>query len=209
MDVTQFLLTASNSVWPHLARLELRGFLDQYNDGSDGTVDRRERACSDMLEGLVAALPSMPKLTGADICFAKTRGFDWAFSFRMDLTPRRNTEWHDTDISHPMCSEDPLVPCASLPTSIGGSAKAHRITLPGHLVSELQNTVWEHRRLELAVFCCKENKGKADRILGILKTDPYCTIWNRETDTWDPALLNDVDMFIYDMGQYWSQVHND
>lgn len=209
MDITQFLLTASNSVWPQLARLDLMGFLDQYNDGSDGAVDRRERACSDMLEGLVVALPSMPRLMGADIRFWQTRGYNWSFFFRMDLTPRTKTEWQDMTIPHQLCSKGPVLPCGSLPSCICGVVQAHRITLPGQLVTELQNTVRQHRRLELPVFCCKEDLGKEDPVLGYVRTETYCKVWNRETGSWDPALMNDMDMFIYDMGQYWSQVHHE
>lgn len=207
MDISQFLLTASNSVWPHLGKLKLRGIVDQYDTGFDGALDNKAQANSDLLEGLVVALPSMPKLTNLDVRIREPNGrcfMDWDSVFRIDLDLRRGMESHGCVKPEPWCSKLPVIPCGPLPTSVGAIATAHLVTLPGSRVTELQAAVWKHRRLELAVFCCG---GGEER--GFSEPAPCCTTWNRKTDTWDPALMSEMDVFIYDMGQYLWQLDND
>ncbi|KAG6356402.1 hypothetical protein INS49_015790 [Diaporthe citri] len=206
MDIAQFLLTASGSVWLRLHRLDLTGFLDQDDGSSERAVDDREQASSDLLRGLIAALPSMRNLTRIGVRLRDLRGpIRWhpPCLLGMDLTPKANTEWPDwvpgsLRLAYP--SKDPIVPCGSLPTSVSGIIKAHHVALAGHLVKELQDTVWQQRRLDLAVFCCKEHPER-----GFFEPGPSCTQWNKETDSWDPAFKNDMDVLIYDMGQYWLQ----
>lgn len=204
-NTAQFLLTASKSVWPHLRKLDLGEYLGRYDDGSGGAVDSNEQACSDLLEGLVVTIPRMQKLARVDISQPHD-GYVRDFLFCMDLTPRRDTEWHGQVTSFPWPNNVPITPCGSLPTPVGAAAKAKGMTLPGHLVTELQDTVWKYRRLELAVFGCG---GHSEWIQpnGPPCWDLTCTIWNRKTDTWDAALMNDMDIFIYEMGQYWGQVN--
>lgn len=206
MDIAQFLLTASNSVWPRLRRLDLTGFLDQYDGSSERAVDDGEQASSDLLQGLIAALPSMRNLTRVGVRLRDPRGpVRWRrrILLGMDLTPRVITQWPDwapTSVrwSHP--SKDPILPCGSFPTSLSGIIKAHHATMAGHLVKELQDAVWQQRRLNLAVFCCQDHPE-----MGFCEPGPSCTQWNKETDSWDPAFKNDMNVLIYDIGQYWLQ----
>lgn len=205
IDIAQFLLTASDSVWPRLRRLDLTGFLDQYDDSPERALDDEEQAFSDVLHGLIAALPSMRNLTRVGVRIqGPTRGH-WPLFLGMDLTPRINTErhnWAPSSTRRACPSKDPIIPCGSLTTALSGIIKAYRVNLQGHLVKELQDTLWQQRRLELAAFCCKEGPGMRS-----LEPGPCCTQWNKETDSWDPAFNNDMDVLIYDMGQYWLQTN--
>lgn len=205
MDTTQFLLTASDSVWPHLGKLKLKGFLDEYGQGPAGAVDSKEQAISDLLEALVVALPKMPKLTKVDVRFGKRNGDygNYDSTFQMDLDHRSDTEWQGCVRPILCVNKAVFTPCLSLPTSVSAIAMAKLVDLPGSLVTELQAAVWKHRRRELAVFCCGKGGER-----GFSEPAVCCTTWNRETDTWDPALMNDMDIFIYDMGQYLWQLDN-
>lgn len=204
MDIAQFLSTASESVWPHLHRLDLTGCLDKYDDDSDRAVDDEEQAFNDLLQGLTEALPSMRNLIKFGVRFRDHRKRR-SYLFSMDLTPRIKTEWQHWPSASPhrTCpSKDPVIPCGSLPTSVSGIIKAYHVTLAGDLVKALQDTVWQQRRLHLAVFCCRQ-----DPEMGFLEPGPCCTQWNKETDSWDPAFMNGMDGFIFDMGQYWFQTN--
>lgn len=68
------------------------------------------------------------------------------------------------------------------------------VVLPGQLVTEFQDVVRQHRRQNLAVFCCRD--APHNDILP-------CTQWNKETAHWDFVFLNDMDVFIYEMGVFW------
>ncbi|KAI7776979.1 hypothetical protein LA080_004274 [Diaporthe eres] len=186
MDISQFLLTASNSVWPRLRRLDLTKFLDQYDGSSERAVDDGEQASSDLLQGLIAALPSMRNLTRVGVRLRDPRG-PWP-------------DWAPTSLhwSHP--SKDPILPCGSFPTSLSGIIKANHATLAAHLVKALQDAVWQQRRLNLAVFCCQNHPE-----MGFCEPGPSCTQRNKETGSWDPEFKNDMNVLIYDIGQYWLQ----
>lgn len=206
MDIAQFLLAASNSTWPHLRHLDLEGYLDRDVDGD--VIESKQKACSGVLEGLAVALPSMRKLTRVDIVQTHN-GYSRNFLFCMDLTPRWDTEWHGYGPVTPFhwSNNFPIYPCGSLPTPVCATVKAYHMILQGPLVTELQNTVWKHRRLELAVWQC-EGSPKWGCHNGATSWG-ICTIWNRMTDTWNPARMNDIDIFIYEMGEYWSQVNSE
>lgn len=203
MDITQFLLTASDFIWPRLGKLKLRGFLDEYDQGPARAVDSKEQAISDLLEALVVALPKMPRLMKVDVRLEK-HIWNCDSTFQMGLDHRGDTEWQGCIRPILCCNKAVLKPCLSLPTSISAIAMARLVDLPGSLVIELQAAVWKHRRLELAVFCCGKGGER-----GFSEPAVCCTTWNRKTDTWDLALMNDMDIFIYDMGQYLWQLDND
>lgn len=207
MDITQFLLTVSNSVWPHLERLDLIGFLDNLHGDLHEAVHSKEQACSDMLQGLITALPSMPTLTRVGVRFRDPIYKRWVFILCMDLSPGKHAGGHDCSsaISWPWFpSKDPVIGCCPLPNSVSGIIKSYRITLPEHMVKQLESTVWQCRRLELSIFGCKN-----DPEMGFFEPGPTCTVWNRKTETWDMALMNDMDMFIYEMGQYWWEINKE
>lgn len=204
MDVTQFLKTASESVWPHLYRLDLTGFLGEYDGGLHRAVDNEEQTSIDLLQGFISALPSMPTLARLVAKFENANTWGAAIVLNVDLSPRKNTERHDWVPPSPhrayrACpSKDPLIPCGSLPTSVYGTIKSYHVIWPGYLVTELLDTVWQQRQLDLAVCCCQEQPGN-----DFFKPRVCCTQWSKETDSWVPALKNDMDILIYEMGQYW------
>lgn len=199
MDVAQFLVAASDSTWPHLRKLKLMGTMGLYEDVSNGAV-----ASNNMLAGLVVTLPRMPVLTKVDIRLYRSRTFYWDAQFRIDFNPTRETAGHGSHNLHSGYSQ--VIPCGSLPNSVGAIAKANHIALTGHLVTDLQDAVWNHRRLELAFFYCQKSVEEEDPN-GVF-IEPPCTIWNSSTDTWEPALANGMDMLIYDMGQYWLRMND-
>lgn len=199
LSVAQFLVAASDSMWPHLRKLKLMGFEDVYKDAFNRAVTK-----NNILPGLVVALPSMPVLIKVDIRLYRGGTFRWDALFRMDFSPARDTAGHDNHGLHPGYSQ--VIPCGSFPDSVGAVAKANYIALPGHQVTDLQDALWNHRRLELAVFCCQTHPEREHSAIGSFR--PPCTIWNSDTDDWDPALVNGLDTFIYDMGQYWQRMND-
>lgn len=46
-------------MWPRLLKLDLTGFPDQYDGSSERAVEDEEQASSDLLQGLISALPSI------------------------------------------------------------------------------------------------------------------------------------------------------
>lgn len=199
MSVAQFLAAASDSMWPHLRKLKLMGFEDVYKDAFN-----RAAARNNMLPTLVVTLPSMPVLMKVDIRLYRVGRFRWDGRFRVDFNLAGDTAAHDNDDLHTGYSQ--VIPCGSLPSSVGAIAKANYIDLPGHQVTDLQDAVWNHRRLELAVFCCQRHPEQGSSAIAAFR--PPCTIWNSETDDWEPALVNGMDTFIYYMGQYWQRMND-
>lgn len=197
-------MTASQSVWPHLHRLDLMGFLGEYDGGLHRAVDNPEQASIDLLQGFISALPSMPTLARLVARFENANSWGAVTLLSVDLAPRKNIELHDWVPPSPHRayranpSKYPLVPCGSLPTSVGGTIKSYHAIWPGYLVTELLDTVWRQRQLDLAVCCCRE-----DPEMGFFEPKVCCTQWSKETDSWVPAFKNDMDILIYEMGQYW------
>ena len=210
IDVPQFLLLASRSIWPKLDRMDLVGILDEDNSGYYRIRSKEIQAGSDLLRGFQAALPNMPKLTTLGTRFRDSERYFWAFSLCVDLSTRLDIErrvWQPEYVPSSTCTFNPIkhavTPCCPLATE-SGIVVAHDGTLPGHLVTELQNTVWQFRRLDLAVFCCRENE------MGeFLDTPLPCSQWNKETKSWDPAFMNNMDVYIYDMGLHWERMDFD
>ncbi|POS71526.1 hypothetical protein DHEL01_v210076 [Diaporthe helianthi] len=199
IDPPRFLYAARASRWTNLHRLDLVGTLDDADipDAKAWDSDLQARAYDNFLQGLIACLPSMPSLMRLSMRFLR----GWKQSVLMDLgTTGKNTEGlvsreqPSSSCSH-RPSRVPVTPCGRFTTD-GGILKAHGIALSGPLVTKLQDTVWQHRGLDLDVFCCSENL--EDYILC-----PPCVHWNKETEIWEPAFFNEMDPFVYAMGEYW------
>lgn len=194
IDPPQFLLTASDSAWPNLAKLDLVGNLDEEEIHLAGQWDMEMRVDGDFLRGLIACMPQMPRLTTVQMRFKH----GWDRRICMELGARTSTNKElmrkpaALGVSRPR--KLPVSPCSPLATD-SGIVKAHNIALPSGLVTELQDTVWRARGLNLAVFRCSETLESFD-------FRPPCTKWDRETDSWEPAFLNDMNEVIYALGEY-------
>ncbi|KAJ0115049.1 hypothetical protein J7T55_001457 [Diaporthe amygdali] len=198
IDVPQFLLVASNAMWPNIKELNLSGPLDYSEDDADRTK-------ADILEGLIASLSSMPRMETIRILLeGPYPKLEMRCSLKIDLGIRWISK---EDFGVPRWRRGAVIdamdttPCADslLPVSTSRIAQAVGINLQGHLVTELQDTVWLHRSLDLEVFCCHG----ACRALNDSNTP--CTRWNRRTYTWD-KVLNNMDEFIYEMGLYFDEM---
>lgn len=195
--VEDFLQSASKIIWPNLKAIKLEGAVqielqddwsqvdeDDLNPIADEFGSRTTRA-------LITALPSMPKVTDFQIkMFSKTLGI--AFKVSMHLGNIARTE-----------KASKTLPCVDsfVSNSNNGLAKGHGIYFHGDTVTRMQDAVRAHRRQELEVFACGD-----DRFY--FRRNPHrpCAKWNRRTESWDIVFKNDMDMFIYDMGQYWEAV---
>jgi hypothetical protein len=201
IDPPHFLLKASKFQWPHLYRMEMTGKLDMNPRGIpslSSPITDPVKACDDVLHGLTAALPSMPSLTKVSTRFRNPDDHFWAFSLCLDLDARnRRPESRFLQLTSPLYTEKAqLTPCR--PVADGNAlALAHGIVLPGHLVTQLQSTVWQHRKRELSVFCCTDGEGHITQVM------TPCGQWDRETHEWELVLENGLDALIYRLGQYW------
>lgn len=211
VDVPDFLLNAGKVTWPNLNAMNLSGLLDEPHTELSQSMAHMSKGSADLFRGLVAAFPSMPKMTTIRICLGPAKALQSGFTLSMDF----GTWLRDWDnVTKPdFCSADllnhgPLQPCSDSPVPVSASAVAlvqeiatHEeiFELPGHLVSELQDTVRRYRQLKLAVFNCQKDYGWVPAWENL---NP-CTQWNSETGTWDPAFYNGMDLLIFQMGKYW------
>lgn len=212
IDIPQFLLTASKLMWPNLETMDLLGILDQddcdktYGSG-DLDPEKEYRACTEYLRGLVAAFPGMRSLTKLDVRFKDPTNNEFACCLRMDLGTRINIErlvWQPTPFSN-ICSdsrgfgfenEHAAMPCCPLMAE-DGTMIARDVVLPGQLVTEFQDTVWQSRHQKVTVICCRDDA---------YRSPLPCTRWNKETNRWDFAFNNDMDVFIWQMGYLWHEL---
>ncbi|KAK2603230.1 hypothetical protein N8I77_009701 [Diaporthe amygdali] len=148
IDVPQFLLVASNAMWPNIKELNLSGPLDYSEDDADRTK-------ADILEGLIASLSSMPRMETIRILLeGPYPKLEVRCSLKIDLGIRWISK---EDFGVPRWRRGAVVdamdttPCVDslLPVSTSRIAQAVDINLQGHLVTELQDTVWLHRSLDL------------------------------------------------------------
>lgn len=230
IDIPQFLFMASNSMLPNLETLDVCTIIDEnernatYWAAGVDLIDEHEssetywsaalnpgkqyRACGDLLRGLVAALPAMRSLTKLDVRFRDPEYDDtFAGCLFIDLSTKINTKrlvWQPLQFPH-YGSEvyRTVVPCCPLVTE-GGTMVATGLVLPGRLVTEFQNAVWEYRRQKVAAFCCRDCcRDTSHSVRCIQWKFLPCTQWNKETGRWDFVFLNDMDVFIWQMGVFW------
>lgn len=197
--VPDFLRDASKTMWPNLKTIKLMGDVpfEQPQDGSqmdeDDAVAFADKNGREVIEALIMAVPSMPKATKFRIRMNFQEGY-----------PKKASEVsiHLGNVARTKNTAKPL-PCVDtfVPSSNNGVAKVDGISLPGDLAAQLQDVVRCHRRQELEVFACTEDGHYYGR-----KPHVPCVQWNRKTDSWDPVFNNDMNMFIYEMGQYWEAV---
>lgn len=203
--VPDFVRAASQVMWPSLKTINLLGAVDGTRANDDFRVevdDMRIVAGTtgrSTFEALTAALPSMPKVARVQITVimnSTRRTSPEAFEIGMQLgsTPRAEKGEKDGKILH--CG-DKFVPGPDR-----GVVKVEGICIPGDLAGQMQDTLRNHRRLELEVFACAEEC--YDYHTWPLKP---CVQWNRWTDSWDLAVHNGLDVLIYEMGRYWEIMH--
>lgn len=203
----EFLRDASMIVWPNLNAIKLVGIVgverqdeddETQLDEDDGTQLGEDdlnavadESGSKIIEALITALPSMPKATKFQIkMIFKT--LNKAFKISIHLGNLARTE-----------KAVKILPCVDsfVPNANNGVAKGYGIYLPGDTAIQLQDAVRAHRRQDLEVFACGEDGYYDHR-----KSYRSCAQWNRRTENWDPVFKNDMDIFIYEMGQYWEAV---
>lgn len=203
IDPPQFLLTASTSLWPNLDRLEFVGTLDDDDNAADRTWYDEVRACNDLIQGITACLPNMPKLTTLSIRFSEG---GWACNLCMDLDTTKSPEklvlQRTSKYSDHRPKKCPVRPCCPLTTE-SGTIIIRDFTLPSHLMKELQDSVRLYRHVDLTVFRCTEFESSIFEERG---PHPPCGRWSNETNSWETAFMNDMDEFIFHMGQYWQRL---
>lgn len=195
--VQDFLRGASHTIWPNLKRIKLVGLVyiplvnKWYMDEEDANAVADENGSS-VIKALILALPNMPKLTRVQIkLFFNAVYIPKAFEASIHLGNIARTE-KASSLQH--CGDK------FVPNSDNGVARVGGIYLPGELAARLQDAVRLHRRQELEVFTCTENGYYYHR-----KPHRPCAVWNRRTESWDPIFTNDLDIFMYEMGQYWEE----
>jgi hypothetical protein len=217
IDIPEFLLAASNAMWPNLETMDVVAILDKDEGeetlGSGGLdLEREYRVAGELLQGLTAALPGMRSLTKFDVRFRDPTNGRWACCLCMDLAAKINTKrlvWQPTPSTMESCDtrrerHRAVVPCGSSQMTEGGGTLVTRdVVLPGQLVTAFQDTVWECRRQEVAVCCCRDDEVRpGKKVYPVLP----CTRWNKETGCWDFAFLNDLDVLIWQMGNFFEEM---
>lgn len=192
-----FLRDASKITWPNLKAIKLVGAIgiEHQDDGTQVDEDDpnavADESGSRIIEALITALPSMPKATNFQVeMIFKT--LNKAFKVSIHLGNIARTD-----------KAGKILPCIDsfVPNSNNGMAKGYGMYLHGDTAVQLQDAVRAHRRQELEVFACGEDESYYRR-----RPHRPCAKWNRRTENWDPVFKNDMDMFIYEMGQFWEAV---
>lgn len=156
---------------------------------------------------MTAALPGMRSLTTFDVRFQDPTNGRWACCLCMDLGPRVNAKrlvWQPTPSTMASYGEThrAVVPSGSLVTG-GGMLVTRDVVLPGQLVTNFQNTVWQYRHQKVAVCCCRDDEVRpGTKVFPLLP----CTQWNKETDCWDFAFLNNMNVLIWQMGNFFEEM---
>lgn len=196
--VQDFLRDASEMMWPNLKKLKLVGFVDfrlmdpESDMDEDDTNALIDETGISVIEALIAALPCMPKATKLHVkllCFTRLRMKELRIRIHLGNIARAE-------------KAGKILHCGDkfVPNSTNGVARVEGMELPAGLAAELQDIVRSHRRQELEVFACTD-------VWYSYRREPHCpcTQWNRRTGSWDQVFANDLDIFIYEMGQYWEE----
>lgn len=195
--VPDFLRAASKVTWPKLKMIKLSGAVDVRHEDSGDSVDRDDAnavagtTCQSVLEALTTALPSMPKADRVHIMMImNTLRPTTAFEVSVSLGNTSRAE-----------KRGKILRCGDkfVPSSDSGVVKLEGICIPGVLAGQMQDTLRQHRRLELEVFAC----GKVVHEYQENSTHTPCVQWNQQTQSWDKVFPNDMDILIYEMGRYW------
>lgn len=205
--VEDFLQNASKVVWPNLREIKLVGAIDgERQDWWNEVDDEVENAVADESSGriiaaLTTALPSMPKAIRFQIGMISSTDFLHK-AFKVSI--------HLGNIAKAKKTGKELPCIASIvPDSNSGIARMSGIYPPGNTTIQLQDVVRVQRRQELEVFACGED-GYYDRYrYRNNRRTPHrpCARWDRRTENWEAVFGNDMDHFIYAMGQYWEAVY--
>lgn len=176
------------TVWTQLKSLKLNGVWDSEPVGS------REETGSSVVQGLIAALPQMPRIATIKMFIEPHFGVRDIF-IDLYLGPSTAvTEYFE------QWEELPFVP-----DSNNGLARLVCVSIPGQLAAELQDVVWRNRGLVVSVFRLPGDRygiwqeeddpddfGDPDTFYDgwtwDRSPDGYggvCQQWNREKDAWD------------------------
>ncbi|KAJ0115050.1 hypothetical protein J7T55_001458 [Diaporthe amygdali] len=206
VNIPRFLREASNIEWPTMKTIDLVGMMTAIDGDNDEGQIMAHATCRNIIEALITALPGMPKATTFRISMEFDATYGRAFKVGMSLgdiaihkkpakIPPRFADWR--------CREEvfEVLPCCGtfVPDFYTGTLKIAGMAIPGDLATQLQDAVRRHRRQGLEVFSCNEQWMNGERY-------PPCTQWNRQKATWDVILMNDMDLFIFDMGQCWEEL---
>lgn len=194
-----FLRDASETTWPNLKKLKLTGVEDLRL--TDPGIDRDEDDTNALVDetgiiiigALITALPCMPKAKEVRVkLVCRTNWHNKGFKIKIHLGNITRVE----KVGKMLHCGDKFVP-----DSTNGVAKVQGIELPGGVAAELQDVVRSYGRQELEVFACTD-------VGYCYRREPHrpCMQWNRQTGSWGPVFENDMDMFIYEMGQYWEEL---
>lgn len=166
---------------------------EEYLDEHSGKAVAND-AASSVIGELIAALPSMPKATKFQIRMLFNEDYR-SDAFKVSLylgnIPRAEKA------SNPLACGDKFVPTAN-----NGMARLEGLCPSESLAVQLQDAVRDHRRQDLEVFSCEEGDVYYFHRKPQTPHTP-CLQWNRRTNSWEPAFANGLDIFIYEMGQYW------
>lgn len=198
--VQDFLRDASETTWPNLKKLKLAGLEDLrlMDPGFDMTEDDTNALVDEtgisVIGALITTLPCMPKATEVRIkLLCRTNWHNKGFKVKIHLGNITRAE-----------RAGKMLHCGDkfVPDSTNGVAKVEGIELPGGVAAELQDVVRSYGRQELEVFACTD-------VGYCYRREPHrpCTQWNRRTGSWDQVFENDLDIFIYEMGQYWWETY--
>lgn len=202
--VEDFLRSASKVVWPNLKTIKLVGAIDvEREDGWNYVNADDENAVADetssrVIGALITALPSMPKATKFQIRMTFNPDFTHK-AFKVSIHLDNNAKTEKTGRLQQPCV------ASFVPDSNSGVATMRGIYLPGSTTIKLQDVVRAQRRQELQLFAC-DGDGYYDRCQYYKAPHRPCAKWNRRTESWEAVFRNNLDIFIYEMGQYWETV---
>lgn len=198
--VEDFLRDASETTWPNLKKLKLKGVEDfrlmdpAFDMDEDETNELVDETGINVIHALITALPCMPKVKDVHIkILCKSNWHNKVFEVKIHLGNFTRAE-----------KAGKILHCGDkfVPDSTNGVAKLAGIELTGDVATELQDVVRSYARQELEVFACTDGEYWYSRELHC-----PCMQWNRQAGTWVTAFENDMDFFIYEMGQYWEEVN--
>lgn len=185
-DIPRFLTKAGQIAWPSLKVLSLHGVVDTQNKAEDEIKAASRKTCTDLIQGLIVMLPSMPHITTVSISMHSTVNYFGTIRLGMSLgTPFKNAGdyWIKSCSYRFVRSPD------------NGVVLAVGTSFPGHLATELQHTVRRQQLKDLGVFYCDDERTTREN-------GRSCWQWNPHWGSWDTAFEKEADELIYQMGQY-------